>query len=198
MMKTKLRMIDLLERHRDGIHLRGMSRLLGTGLPNVMRYAIILEKENVIKKKKDANLVKLKLKNSEKTLAYLKQVNTERFLILPKRIQVTITDFLNELEIKPLIIIIFGSYAKNNYTKYSDIDILLVFQEVKNEKQIENISQRISMRTNTQINPVYLNYNNFEKNFLNKEHSFSKEIRRKIIIISGVELYYYLLWRFLS
>lgn len=197
-METKLRMIGLLEEHKEGIHLRELSRLLKTGLPNVARYANILEEENVIKKQKDANLVKLRLKESPKTIAYLKQVNTERFLSLPKKIQISITDFLHELEIKPLITIIFGSYAKGDYTKDSDIDILLVFQKVENESQIENTADRISMRTNTKISPVYLNYKSFEENILNKEHDFSREIRQKVIVLSGAELHYPLLWRFLA
>ena len=197
-METKLKMIGLIEEHKEGIHLRELSRLLKTGLPNVLRYAKILEKENVIKKQKDANLIKLKLKKSLKTIAYLTQINTEKFLVLPQKIQTAISDFLDDLEIKPLIVLIFGSYAKGNYTKNSDIDILLIFQKVEGEIKIDNTANRISMRTNTKINPVYLNYKNFEKNFLNKEHDFSKEIRQKVILLSGVEAYYSLLWRFLK
>jgi len=142
--------------------------------------------------------VKLKLKESPRTIAYLKQVNTERLLSLPAKIQTATIDFLSELETKPLLALIFGSYARGNYTKSSDIDILLVFQKVENEKQIESIANRISMRTNTKINTIYLNYKNFEINFLNKEHDFSKEIREKIIILTGAEIYFPLLWRFLA
>ena len=58
-MGIKLKMISLLEEHKEGIHLRELSRLLKTGLPNVTRYAGLLEKEDVIKKQKDANLVRL-------------------------------------------------------------------------------------------------------------------------------------------
>jgi len=197
-MKTKLKMIELLDQNKEGVHLRRLSRMLKTGLPNVIRYANILEKENIIKKEKEANLVKLKLKKSQRTIAYLKQINTEKFLSLPKKIQTAISDFLDEIELNPLITIIFGSHAKENYAKDSDIDILLVFQKLENEKQIETTAKRISMRTNTTINPIYLNYKNFEKNFLDKEHDFSKEIRQGVIILSGGELYYSLLWRFLA
>ncbi|MFH1591835.1 MAG: nucleotidyltransferase domain-containing protein [Candidatus Woesearchaeota archaeon] len=194
----KFRLIELLEQHKKGIHLRGLSRLLKTGLPNVVRYANLLQKEKVIGKEKDANLLKLKLKEHPKTIAYLKQVNTERFLAIPKRVQMAVNDFLNELDIKPLIAIIFGSYAKGNYTNDSDIDLLLVFQEVKSTKEMKNKANKISMRTNTQINLIYLNYKNFEINFLNKDHDFSKEIRQKIIVLMGTEIYYKLLWRFLA
>ena len=193
-MKTKLKMIEIVGQYKNGIHLRGLSRLLKTGLPNVIRYANLLEKERVIKKQKKANLVILSLKESPKTLAYLKQVHTEIFISLPKKIQDAVTDFLGELEVKPLIVLIFGSYAKGNYTSNSDIDLLLVFQKVENEDRIENTAKKIGMRTNTIINPIYINYKNFEANFLNKEHDFSKEIQQKVIILYGIEIYYSLLW----
>jgi hypothetical protein len=62
---------------------------------------------------------------------------------------------------------------------------------------MENIAKKVSMRTNTKINPVYVEYRNFERNFLNKEHDFSKEIRQDALILLGTEVYYSILWRFL-
>ena len=197
-METKLRIIKEIEKRHNGIHLRELSRILNSGLPNVKRFLEILEKEKVVKKERDANLVKFKLKESEKTAAYLRQVHTERFLVLPSKVKIAITDFLNEIEIRSLIALIFGSYAKGNYTKESDIDVLLVFQKLENVKNIENTAKKISMRTNTKISPVYLDYKNFEKNFLDKGHDFSREIRQDAIVIIGVENYYKLLWRFLK
>ena len=197
-METKLKIITELEKNPKGIHLREMSRRVNSGLPNVKRFLEILEKERVVEKEKDANLVKFKLKDSERTTAYLKKVNIEKFLILPMKVQMAVREFLKELEIKPLIVLIFGSYAKRNHTKDSDIDVLLVFQKVENSVFIENTAKRISMRTNVEISPVYINYNNFKKNFLDKEHDFSREIRQDVIILAGVENYYDLLWRFLK
>lgn len=197
-MGTKLKIIAELEKRHEGVHLREISRLVKTGLPNAKRFIDILEKEKVIRKKKEANLLKIYLKESQKTIAYLKQTNNEKLDLLPVKVQNAIIEFLDELEIKPLLAIIFGSYAKGNYTKDSDIDILLIFQKVESGKEIENTARRISMRTNTKISPVYVDYNNFEKNFLNKEHDFSREIRQDAIIIIGVEYYYKLLWRFLK
>lgn len=198
MMETKLKIITELEKKHEGIHLREISRLVKTGLPNVKRFVDILEKEKVIKKQKEANLLKIYLRESQNTLAYLKQTNNEKFALLPVKIQNTMIDFLNELEIRPLIVIIFGSYAKNDYHKNSDVDVLLVFQKLENEKDIENLAKRINMRTNTKISPIYVEYKNFEKNFLDKNHDFSKEIRQEVIVLLGVENYYNLLWRFLA
>jgi len=197
-METKLKIIAELEKRRNGIHLRELSRLVKTGLPNAKRFIDILEKEKVIRKQKEANLLKIYLRESQTTIAYLKQTNNEKFILLPIKTQNAITEFLNELEIKPLIALIFGSYAKGDYNKESDIDFLLVFQKLENAREIEDTARRISMRTGTKISPVYLGYKNFEKNFLDKNHDFSKEIRQDVIIIFGVEIYHHLLWRFLS
>ncbi len=197
-METKLKIIKELEKNHRGVHLRELSRLVKTGLPNVKRFVDILEKEKVIKKQKEANLLKIILKESPKTIAYLKQINTENFLSLPSIIRNSVSDFISELEIKPLMVLIFGSYAKGNYTKESDVDILLVFQKVENEEKIENTAKRVSMKTNTPLSVIYLNYKNFEKNFLDKEHDFSREIRQNVILLFGIENYYNLLWRYLK
>ncbi|MEK6953337.1 MAG: nucleotidyltransferase domain-containing protein [Nanoarchaeota archaeon] len=195
-METKIKLINVLDKNKNGVHIRELARLVKTSYNNTVRNIKILEKENTIKKEKEANLIKIKLKNSPLTIAYLKQAHTENFLKLPKKVITSITEFLNELQEKPLIALIFGSFANENYTGNSDIDILLVFQKISNQEDIENTAKRVSMRTNTRLSPVYVNYESFEKNFLNKSHEFSNEIRQKVIILAGIEHYYRLSWRF--
>ena len=196
-METKIKLINILDKNKNGVHIRELARLVKTSYNNTVRNIKILEKENTVKKEKEANLIKIKLKNSPLTIAYLNQVHTENFLKLPKKVITSITEFLNELQEKPLIALIFGSFAKENYTGNSDIDILLVFQKVSNQENIENTAKRVSMRTNTKLSPVYVDYESFEKNFLNKSHEFSNEIRQNVIILAGIEHYYRLSWRFL-
>ncbi len=197
-METKIRIIDALDKNKKGVHIREIARLVKTSYNNTVRNIKILEKENAIKKEKDANLIKIKLKNNPLTISYLKQAHTENFLKFPKKISGSINGFINELDEKPLIALIFGSYAKENYTNNSDIDILLVFQKISSQTNIENTAKRVSMRTNTKLSPVYVDYESFEKNFLNKSHEFSNEIRENVIILLGIEHYYMLSWRFLE
>lgn len=196
-METKLKIIRILDDKRTGVHLRELSRILETGLPNVIRHVDNLEKWDIVKKQKDANLMKISLKDNAKTLAYLKQVHSKKFDEMPVKIKNSLLEFINELDTRPLIALIFGSYAHRTYNENSDIDILLVFQKVEDAGSIENLAKKISMRTNTKINPVYLNYKNFETNFMNKNHNFSNEIRQNVILMTGLEEYYRLLWRFL-
>jgi len=197
-METKIKIIDALDKNKKGIHIRELARLVKTSYNNTARNIKILEKENTIKRIKDANLIKIKLRDSPLTVAYLKQAHTENFLKLPKKIINSASEFLNEMQEKPLIALVFGSFAKGNYTGNSDIDVLLVFQKIINQADIENTAKRIGMRTNTKITPVYVDYGQFEKNFLNKNHEFSNEIRQNVIILAGIEHYYRLLWGFLE
>ena len=195
-METKIRIINILDQNKKGVHIRELSRIVKTSYNNTVRNIKILEKENTLKKEEDANLIKIKLKNNPLTVAYLKQAHTENLLKLPKKVSTAIIEFLNELPEKPLIALIFGSYAKGSFTDNSDIDILLVFQKINSPTTIENTAKRVSMRTNTKLSPVYVDYESFEKNFLNKNHDFSNEIRQKVIILEGIEHYYRLSWRF--
>ena len=197
-METKIRIIDALDKNKKGIHIRELERLIKTSYANTVRNITILEKENAIQKEKDANLVKIKLKNNPLTIAYLKQAHTENYLKLPKKVINAIQEFLTELPEKPLITLLFGSFAKKTHMDNSDIDILLVFQKINNQATIENTAKRVSMKTNTQISPVYIEYGHFEKNFLNKNHEFSNEIRHDVIVLTGIEHYYALSWRFFS
>lgn len=197
-METRIKIIDALDKNKNGVHIRELARIVKTSYNNTFRNIKILEKENTIKKVRDANLIKIRLKNNSLTIAYLKQAHTEHFLSLPKKVSNSISEFLDELQEKPLIALIFGSFAKGGYTDNSDIDILLVFQKLNNQKDIENTAKRISMRTNTKLSPVYVDYQSFEKNLLNKNHDFSNEIRQNVILLVGIEHYYRLLWRFLE
>src|SRR3989338_6071254 len=132
-METKIKIINVLDNNKNGVHIRELSRLVETSFNNTVRNINILETENAVKKEKDANLIKIKLKNNPLTVAYLKQVHTEKFLKLPKKVYTAATEFLDELHEKPLIALIFGSFAKGNYADNSDIDILLVFQKIGNQ-----------------------------------------------------------------
>lgn len=197
-MENKLRIIKLLDENRAGLHIREISRQIKTGLPNIKRYLDILEKEKIIRKEKKANLINITLTYKSEIFPDLKRIHSNSFLDLPKNIQTASNDFLMELEEKPLISLIFGSYAKGNYNKNSDLDIFLVFQELKNEKRIEETAKRIGMRTNVKINPVYISYPKFKKDFLDKNHNFSNEIRNKVILLNGIEYYYELIREFIK
>lgn len=171
---------------RPGIHKRELSKQLKVGMPSV-DYAI-KKVDKLLIKEKSGNQIKYYIDYSMPALTpLLSEVEFSRFERLPAKIRLAVRDFLNELDEKPVIALIFGSYAKGNFTKESDIDILLVFQRLGKEKDIENTAKRISMRTGTKIGPVYLDYPVFRESFHNPRKEFFKNLKENKIILIGVE-----------
>jgi len=182
---TKIKILEQI--YLDpGIHKRKLSKKLKLGMPSI-DYA--LQKiTNLIKKQKAGNQIRYFLDYSKEALSpALSTVEFSRFERLPSKVRLSVKDFLKELKEKPIIALIFGSYANGSYTKNSDIDILLLFQKVGDSKHIENTAKKISLKTNTKLNPVYLDYTSFKESFHNPTKEFFKKIKKDKIILVGVE-----------
>lgn len=183
--KTEIRILKRIYL-TPGIHKRELSKQLKIGMPSV-DYAL-KKIDKLIKKKKSGNQINYFLNySSEAIVPALYAVEYSRLEELPLKVKSAVSSFLKELNQKPVIAAIFGSYARNDYTKDSDIDIFLVFQEIKNSKNIENTAKKISMRTNAEINPVYLDYNSFKESFHNSTKEFFKNLRETKILLTGIE-----------
>ncbi len=169
-----------------GIHKRGLSKQLKIGMPSV-DYALKKISE-LVKQKKSGNQINYFLDYSKEMLSpALGAVEHSRLDRLPAKVRMSVNDFLKGLNDKPIIAIIFGSYAGGTYTKNSDIDILLVFQADSNPKEIENLAKKIGMKTNTRLNPIYMGYKEFRESFHDPTKEFFKKLKKDKIIIIGIE-----------
>ena len=168
-----------------GIHKRELSKQLNLGMPSI-EYS--LRKINrLLKKQKSGNQIKYFLDYAKPDLTpALTVVEYSRIENLPAKIRISVREILKGLGEKPVISLIFGSYASRKYTQESDIDIFLVFQK-PNVKNIEDTAKKISMMTSTRINPVYLDYNGFRESFHNPTKQFFKNIRKDKILLTGIE-----------
>jgi predicted nucleotidyltransferase len=183
--KTVLKILEQIYIN-PGIHKRKLSKHLKIGMPSV-DYAL-KKIDKLLKKQKSGNQINFNLNYSKENLtSALYVVEYFRFEKLPLKIKLSIRDFLRELKEKPIIAILFGSYARGNFTKDSDIDILLVYQIIENVRYIENTAKKISMKTNTKINPVYLDYDSFKESFHNPTKEFFKNLKKDKILLTGIE-----------
>jgi predicted nucleotidyltransferase len=183
--KTEIRILEQIYLN-PGIHKRELSKQLKLGMPSIDYGLKKISK--LIKQKKSGNQINYFLDYSKEELTpLLNTVEHSRFERLPTKVKLSVSDFLKELEMKPLISVIFGSYASGDYTKNSDIDILLVFQKIEDSKKIENVAKKIGMKTNMQLNPVYLNYQEFKESFHNSTKEFFKKLKKDKIILIGIE-----------
>ncbi len=183
--KTEIRILEQIYLN-PGIHKRELSKQLKLGMPSIDYGLKKISK--LIKQKKSGNQINYFLDYSKEELTpSLNTVEHSRFERFPAKVRLSVNDFLKELEVKPTIAVIFGSYANETYTKNSDIDILLVFQKIEDSKKIENTAKKISMKTNTQLNPIYLNYKEFKESFHNQTKEFFKKLKKDKIILIGIE-----------
>ena len=183
--KTEIRILEQIYLS-PGIHKRELSKRLKLGMPSIDYGLKKISK--LLKQKKSGNQVNYFLDYSKEELTpSLNAVEHSRFEKLPAKARLAVNDFLKELSEKPIIAVLFGSFANGSYTKSSDIDILLVFQKIEDSKKIENTAKKISMKTNTQINPVYINYQEFKESFHNLTKEFFKKLKKDKIILVGIE-----------
>ena len=180
--------IDVLSKIylNEGIHIRELSRKLGLGIPAVKNHVNNLLKENLIVKKYEGRNLKLYLNRKNRFLTpYLYQIEYIRLKSLPKNVVDAIFDILNSLENKPMMVMIFGSYAKGTFTKTSDIDVMLVFS--KPDEELEKKAKIVGGRYKTRLEPIYLSWKSFQKKFFDEKDSFMKELKENKIIIVGIE-----------
>lgn len=183
-----MKKVEILEKIylSPGIHLREIARRTKLGIPAVKNHIEKFLKEKIITKKKEGRNIKFFINfRNRKIIPYLSEVEMTRLERLPKNISNIIVDLLSVLLNKPIITIIFGSYAKGNYTKESDLDVLLVFNEI--DKEVEEKAKLISSRYSLKIRPVYLSWKEFRKKFFDVTDVFMREVRENKIIINGIE-----------
>lgn len=199
--KGELKVYSVLYKNKEGLHLREICRRTNLTLPTVSKHINRGVEEDRINKTKKAQLVISKLNfSSPKLVPIIKEIEVNRYKNLPRVVRESINSFLDDIPEKPLIALVFGSYANENYSKKSDLDILLVFQRL-NHKLIEKIEERankIKGRTGMDIEPVSMSYDDFQKKILNKEDEFTKDIRKDSLVLKGLEDYLSLIGRFYS
>ena len=185
--------------NKGGLHIREISKKADLTLPSVFNHIKRGEERGTISCETKGRMKICKLNFESKFLVpILQEIELSRLGELPERVRRALNDFINNLQEKPLIISVFGSYATGKQTKSSDLDVLLVYQRIDNElmKKIEVSVSRIKGRTTINIQPVSISYDEFQKEIMDLENEFMKDVRKYVVAITGMELYINFLGRF--
>ena len=113
---------------------------------------LLVTNKVLIKEEKTANTYYFLNYSNNVLIAILNLINQIKFEKLPFNIKKSILDCI--FAIKPKMAILFGSYAKDNYQKESDIDIL--FFDALNEKK--DRVREISKNYGVQINAIFMGF----------------------------------------
>ncbi len=107
----------------------------------------------------------------------------KRFNELPSSRKRAILEFLESLETKPIIALIFGSTAKKTFTEESDIDILLVFN--KKEEVDKKIIKDLEATTGFHIQTFIIDYEYFKEQILKEEDKVITHAIKTGFVMSG-------------
>ena len=116
------------------LHLREIARKTKLYANSATRFLKQLEDEGFLFSEKDGNLKKYGIKKSEKLSNIFASFDIERLDKLPLARKRAINYFIDKLREKPIIVLLFGSTAKETFRRDSDIDLLLI---VNNKIDIE-------------------------------------------------------------
>ena len=165
----------ILDLIKNKSHLREIARSIKESHSTVLRKINELLKENIIDYKKEGKNKVFFIKNNIKARNYIYSAEIYKLNKLLKKYPELSIIFEDIKKNFPKgMIILFGSYAKDNPEPDSDIDIYLETKENKLKDKIKELNSKLSVKTGE-----------FDVNSL-----LIKEIIKNHIIIRGLEEFY--------
>ena len=155
-------------------HLRQIAKDMDINHMTIKRALGVLIKENVLDVKKQGknNIYSIKKTLEAKNFALMAEIYKLNNLIKAHPELKQSLKSLNNIPIN--LIVIFGSYAKGQETKNSDIDIYIETARSKIKKEASKINSKFSVKIGE----------------YNRENLLIKEIEKSHIIVKGVGIFY--------
>ncbi|MEM2131603.1 MAG: nucleotidyltransferase domain-containing protein [Candidatus Woesearchaeota archaeon] len=142
-----------------------------------------------VRKKSNLNLYSLNLNNPKtfQILYYLDIINTINFS--QNKI---INEIINNVP-GFYVLLVFGSYANNNFNKKSDIDICFLIENKSEINKIKPYLKDIKLNYAIEIDEHFILFKEFIKMLIVDEENLAKQVVRKHILFYNGEIYYKLL-----
>jgi predicted nucleotidyltransferase len=147
---------------------------------NIVQIALKeFHKQNITKTKETGDVTTYCLNLNNLTLSYLNIINESEIRKIPKKV---LDDIQNRIfkHTEFFILIVFGSYAKDEATKKSDLDIAVIVESEITKKEITPFLETIKRR---EVTPI--DYHIFTRNeFLEMLQTDSENVGKQIFKIS--------------
>lgn len=131
----------------------------------------------------------LNYKENIAIVCFISSLRAKEFLEKNKKIGLIIKNIIDEIKFPDYTLVLFGSFAKGNSTKNSDLDIAIITSE-ENKKQAERIINSIKRISSLKIHSLEFYYNDFIEMLKSKDNNVGKEIAKNHIIFKGCEQFY--------
>lgn len=189
--KNEIRILNLF---RKNIFLetsiRNIAKMLGSKSYQRIYDAVnSLKKNKILKIEKIGNVSLVSLELNNVSISYLSFLDEhERKVSVPNYEKI-----VSIKEISRYLIIITGSYAKNNFKKTSDLDLILVIPDNERAIDIQKFAENLFLLFRPKIHLYVFNNKDFLDMLLGKNENYGKEIYKNHIIIKNPHIYYEIL-----
>jgi predicted nucleotidyltransferase/predicted transcriptional regulator len=175
------------EDHDKKIHLREICRKTNLNENTVSQILSRLVEENLLNYEKRSNLKEYFMINNRKSNIIFSLFDLEKFDKIPKIRKKAINLYLENLPEFPLIVVLFGSTAKENFNDNSDIDLFLVVNKKIDDQKAKDYSES---QTGIQINSFQINLKDFELEIQLKRDKILQSAIKTGYPIENPELFY--------
>ena len=182
----------ILENKSEELNILKVSKAIKMDYKNVYLIIKRLEKELLVRLETFGQSSRIKLISQIHPLIFEAEYNRKNEILKNKNLAVMLQELKKAIKSKYYILFLFGSYAKKTQTKNSDIDLMFIVPDGKEEIVEKEVHRAADLL------PLPLHCLVFsEKQFLSminaKEPNVGQEALKNNIILSGVETYYELI-----
>ncbi len=188
--KNELNVINLFRKNLFlSASIRGiMKKLNSNSYQRVYEAIESLTKKNILTSEKKGNLNLISLKLSRETilnLAFIEEKEGNKVPNYSKIVEIKeITDYL---------ILVTGSYAKGNYSKKSDLDLVIIVPNKENVVAIQKLIENLTMLFIPEVHLYVFTKKDFVEMLRDKKENYGKEIVKNKIILKNGQIYYELI-----
>ena len=172
------------------IHLREIARLSKVSLNNVDNSLRIFVKENMFKRREISNMVFFKpnLKNEEllKIFELLEIEKKKKFYGKNKKISRLLQKYTNDIVAlsnkRVQLVILFGSVARGEWTKNSDIDILAVTSGKDSDITVILNKAQIDITPILEMRPISTTTEKFREGFSERTEFYNELWKDRVVL----------------
>ncbi|NQU79294.1 nucleotidyltransferase domain-containing protein [Candidatus Woesearchaeota archaeon] len=179
----------IIEKKNEELNILKISKESRMDYKNVHSIVKRLEKESLVRLESFGQSKRVKLIPQVHPLIFEAEYNRRKDILKNKNLAVMLNDFKNALKSNCYIIILFGSYAKKTQTKNSDIDLMFIVPDGK-EELFEKDIHRVAISLPLPIHWLVFSEKHFLEMVNAKESNVGQEASKNNIILYGIEPYY--------
>jgi predicted nucleotidyltransferase len=189
-MKTERKIIKIMLRENSGFTIRELSKKIKSDYKITHTAVKRLLQKKILSKKNIGKSVLCSLNKWIPCKELLFAEYERAYEVLKnKDIRQLFKEITSKMTTSFFIIILFGSFAKGNINRYSDIDLLFI----SNEKDFESAIRKILRLVPLNVHPLVLNEKEFLRMLASSELNVVKEVVNNYVILYGIENFYKLM-----